>query len=87
MIPLRYMNATTIKLDSRLHTAIRRIKSRDQTLTGFVRDLVAREEKNRELEAAAEAYSTLLDDSKDEAAFLAEWENAPLATPPKLFKQ
>ncbi|MEI6535783.1 MAG: hypothetical protein WCN98_10615 [Verrucomicrobiaceae bacterium] len=62
------MQATTIKLDSKLHTAIRRMKSQDQTLTGFVRDLIAREEKNRELEAAAEAYAALLDDKKSEAA-------------------
>ncbi len=29
------MVATTIKLDSKLHSAIRRMKPRDQTLTGF----------------------------------------------------
>lgn len=80
------MVATTIKLDSKLHSAIRRMKPRDQTLTGFVRDLVAQEEKHRELEAAAEAYAALLDDNKDEAAWLVEWERAPLATPPKLSK-
>ncbi len=81
------MQATTIKLDAKLHSAIRRMKPPDQTLTGFVRDLVAREEKHRGLEAAAEAYSALLDSHKDEAAWLAEWESAPLATPPKTFKK
>jgi hypothetical protein len=80
------MQPITIKLDPKLHSAIRRMKSRDQTLTDFVRDLVAREEKHRGLEAAAEAYATLLDGSKEEAAWLPEWESAPLATPPKLSK-
>ena len=77
------MQATTIKLDIRLHTAIRRMKSGDQTLTGYVRELVAREEKRAALEAAAEKYSALLAKSKDEAASLAEWETAPLAESPK----
>lgn len=80
------MQATTIKLDSKLHSAIRRMKPRDQTLTGFVRDLVAREEKHRQLGAAAEAYATLLDHNQGEAAWLAEWHSAPLAKPPKLSK-
>lgn len=83
MIPSEYMQATTIKLDPKLHSAIRRMKPRDQTLTGFVRDLVTREEKHRELEAAAEAYSALLEDNKGEAVWLAEWESAPLTMPPK----
>ncbi len=86
-IPSKYMQATTIKLDPRLHSAIRRMKPQDQTLTGFVRELVTREEKHRELEAAAAAYSALLDDDKAEAAWLTEWEGAPLATPPKSSKR
>jgi hypothetical protein len=76
------MQATTIKLDPRLHSAIRRMKPREQTLTGFVRDLVAREEKNRALESAADAYASLLKENKDEAAWLASWESAPLSSAP-----
>lgn len=77
------MQATTIKLDPRLHSAIRRMKPREQTLTGFVRALVAREEKRLALEAAAEAYVSLVKGSKDEARWLTAWESAPLATAPK----
>lgn len=80
------MNATTIKLDAGLHSSIRRMKPREQTLTGFVRELVAREEKRRALESAASAYDELLRQDKEEAAWLAEWEAAPLATPPKRAK-
>ena len=76
------MQATTIKLDSELHVAIRRLKPRKQTLTGYVRELVAREEKRRALESAADAYAALLASSKDEADWLAAWEAAPLAEPP-----
>ena len=87
IIPFKYMQATTIKLDPKLHSAIRRMKPRDQTLTGFVRELVSREEKSRELEAAAEAYSALLDGNKDEVAMLDEWEAAPLTSTPKNSKR
>ena len=77
------MHATTIKLDVLLHTAIRRLKPREQTLTGYVRELVAREEKCAALESAADAYAALLAANKDEAAWLADWEAAPLAEAPK----
>jgi len=68
------MQATTIKLDSALHPAIRRMKPRDQTLAAFVRELVSSEEKRRTLEAAAETCGALLASNKDEAAWLAAWE-------------
>ena len=77
------MEATTIKLDSKLHIAIRRLKPRDQTLTGYVRELVAREEKRCALESAADAYEALLASNKDEAGWLAAWEAASLAESPK----
>jgi predicted transcriptional regulator len=77
------MQATTIKLDPKLHSALRRMKPREQTLTAFVRELVAREEKRRALEAAAEAYHRLLATHADEAAWLASWEGAPLAEAPR----
>lgn len=77
------MDATTIKLDPRLHAAIRRLKSRDQTLTAYVRDLVAREEKRAALHAAADAYSALLGRRKDEAQWLSDWESARLDQSPK----
>ncbi len=50
------MQATTIKLDPKLHSSLRRMKPRALTLTAFVRELVACEEKRRALEEAAEAY-------------------------------
>lgn len=77
------MHATTIKLDPSLHTAIRRLKPREQSLTGYVRELVSREEKHAALESASDAYSALLARHPDEAAWLAAWESAPLAAAPK----
>lgn len=77
------MEATTIKLDAQLHAAIRRLKGRDQTLTAYVRALVAREEKHSALHNAADAYKALLARSKDENESLVEWEAAPLADAPK----
>ena len=77
------MQATTIKLDSKLHVAIQRLKPREQTLTGYVRELVSREEKRCALESAADAYEALLASKKDEADWLAAWGAAPLADSPK----
>ena len=77
------MQATTIKLDARLHSAIRQLKPREQTLTGYVRELVAREERRAALESAAGDYAALLARHKDEAAWLEDWEAAPLGKSPK----
>lgn len=87
LIPSRYMRATTIKLDAKLHRSIRKLKPGDQTLTGYVRELVAREENRRALEAAADAYTHLLLAHKKEAAAMSDWESAPLAAPPKRRKR
>lgn len=73
------MQATTIKLDPKLHSAIRRMKAREQSLTGYVRELVAREEKRAALEAAAETYAQFLVKNKEEADAMMAWESAPLA--------
>ena len=77
------MQATTIKLDAKLHTSIRKLKPREQSLTGYVRELIASEEKRHALEAAADAYAGLLASNKNEAAWLEEWESTPLAQAPK----
>jgi vacuolar-type H+-ATPase subunit H len=77
------MQATTIKLDAHLHAAIRKLKSREQSLTGYVRELVAREEKRTALESAAGAYAELLAKYPEEAAEMAAWEDAPLVRPLK----
>jgi thymidylate kinase len=77
------MAATTIKLDASLHAAIRRLKKRDQSLIGYVRNLVAQEAKRTALHAAADAYIALLAKHKKEAMWLDEWEAAPLAKAPR----
>ena len=77
------MQATTIKLDPKLHSAIRRLKTPKQTLTGYVRDLVVREEKRAEFESAAKAYAALVSSDEEESRWLAEWASTPLANPPK----
>lgn len=52
-------------------------------MTGFVRELVAREKKRHTLEAAADAYARLLKSNPAEAEWLAQWEAAPLVEAPK----
>ena len=44
---------------------------------------MAREEKRAALESAADAFDALVAAHKDEAAWLAGWEAAPLASAPK----
>ena len=80
------MQATTIKLDAQLHGSIRKLKPRDQTLTGYVRDLVAREERRAVLEAAAEAFIELIATNQAEAKAMAAWESASLAVEPAIRK-
>ena len=77
------MNATTIKLDAALHARIRRLRAREQSLTGYVRELVEREERVRRMEKTAAEYEALLAAHPDEGVWLAEWERAPLEAPLK----
>ena len=78
------MQATIIKLDRTLVSTIRKLKCHEQSLIGFVRQLILREEKNRAMESAAADYTALLARSSDEVAWLASWESAALASAPKL---
>ena len=77
------MQATTIKLDAKLRSSIRKLKPCDQTLTGYVRELIAGEENRRALESAADMYAGFIASNKDEAEWLRDWESAPLALAPK----
>jgi hypothetical protein len=76
------MRATTVKVDGKLLEELERAKPVDETLSGYVRSILEREMRRRQLADAAEQYVQLLRDAPDERAWLDEWDAADLARPP-----
>ena len=54
------------------------LKPKDESISGFVRELIEREHRTRENRAAAVVYQQFLEDDPDERAALEVWESAPL---------
>lgn len=77
------MSATTVKLEAALLKAIRSVKPPSQSLSAYVREAVERDVTRRKMRDAAERYRALLEEHPGEAADVALWEGAPLATPPR----
>lgn len=74
---------TTIKLEAAVVREVAEVLSAKQTLTGFVREAVARDVRRRKMRQAAFQYQALLERDPEEAAAMAAWEAAPLATEPR----
>lgn len=72
------MPATTIKLEDELVKKVTSLKLEGQSISGYVRGLIEREHRARELRAAATAYQRFLDENPDERAAMELWESAPL---------
>jgi hypothetical protein len=72
------MPATTIKLEADLVRKVAALKPRDESISGFVRDLIEKEHRARENKAAAMTYQQFLEDNPDERAAMEVWESAPL---------
>jgi predicted CopG family antitoxin len=72
------MPATTIKLEADLVRKVAALKPKDESISGFVRELIEREHRTRENRAAAVVYQQFLEDDPDERAALEVWESAPL---------
>ncbi len=77
------MHATTIKLDGALVSRLKALKPRNETLTGFVRNVLDAEVRRHQLLAAAEAYALLLREHPGEAEAMDAWAAAPLERPAK----
>lgn len=77
------MQATTIKLDGKLLTDLKHILPPDQSLTGFVRELILRELRARKMRRAAAEYTQFLKQNAPAAREQDEWENANLASEPR----
>jgi hypothetical protein len=73
------MPATTIKLDADLVKKVIALKPKDESISGFVREIIEREHRTREHRASAIVYQQFLRDNPDERAAMEVWESAPLA--------
>lgn len=73
------MPATTIKLESDLVKKVTALKPKDESISGYVRDLIEKEHRARENRAAAGVYQQFLNDNPAERAAMEVWESAPLS--------
>jgi predicted CopG family antitoxin len=71
-----YMPAISMRLDSDLVKKVATLKSEDKSISGFVRELIEREFRARELRVSAVAYQQFLQDNPDEKVAMEEWESA-----------
>jgi predicted CopG family antitoxin len=72
------MSATTIKLEADLVKKVAALKPKDESISGFVRELIEKEHLARENKAAAVIYQQFLEDNPDERSAMEVWESAPL---------
>jgi predicted CopG family antitoxin len=72
------MSATTIKLEADLVKKVAALKPKDESISGFVRELIEKEHRARENSASAVVYYQFLEDNPDERAAMEVWESAPL---------
>jgi predicted CopG family antitoxin len=72
------MPATTIKLEADLVKKVAALKPKDESISGFVRELIEKEHRARENRAAAVAYHQFLEENAEERAAMEVWESAPL---------
>ena len=72
------MPATTIKLEADLVKKVTALKPKDESISGYVRELIEKEHRARENRAAAVEYQEFLNENPEERAAMEVWESAPL---------
>lgn len=72
------MPATTIKLEADLVKKVTALKPKDESISGYVRELIEKEHRARENRAAAVVYQQFLNENPEERAAMEVWESAPL---------
>jgi len=77
------MKATTIKIEGMLLERLEEAKPPRTSVSAFVRELLWKDLRRRKLAEAAVAYEEFVASNVEEQSWLAEWDNAELATPPK----
>lgn len=72
------MSSTTIRLEADILQKLKKIRPEDQSISAFVRGLIEREYREREMRRAADVYREYLARDPVERAAMEEWEAAPL---------
>ena len=72
------MPATTIKLEADLVKKVAALKPKDESISGYVRELIEKEHRARENRAAAHTYQQFLNENPEERVAMEVWESAPL---------
>lgn len=73
------MSATTVKLESDLVQKAIELKPHGQSISAFVRSLIEKEHRARQLHESAQAYEQFLRENPAEREAIEVWESAPLS--------
>jgi hypothetical protein len=72
------MPATTVKLEAELVGKVASLKPHKQSISAYVRGLIEKEHRERQLREAAQTYEQFLHKNPVEREAMEEWESAPL---------
>ena len=73
------MPATTVKLEAELVEKVASLKPEKQSLSAYVRSLIEKEHREKQLREAAQAYEQFLHNNSAEREAMDVWESAPLS--------
>lgn len=73
------MSATTVKLESDLVQKVTELKPQGQSVSAFVRGLIEKEHRARQLHESAQTYEQFLREHPEEREAMEVWESAPLS--------
>ncbi|HXB02260.1 MAG TPA: hypothetical protein VNV15_05515 [Opitutaceae bacterium] len=73
------MPATTVKLEAELVSKVTSLKPNKQSISAYVRGLIEKEHRDRQLREAAQTYEKFLHQNPAEREALEVWESAPLS--------
>jgi hypothetical protein len=73
------MPATTVKLEAELVSKVTSLKPNKQSISAYVRGLIEKEHRERQLREAAQSYEKFLQQNPAEREAMEVWESAPLS--------
>ncbi len=77
------MKATTVKIEWKLLEKLEQVKPPRMSVSAFVRDILRKDLLRRQAAEGAVAYEEFLALNPEEQSWLAEWDEADLASLPK----
>jgi len=77
------MSATTIKIEDKLLHDIRKLKHPDQSISSYVKKVLEHNIQQQRMAEAAQQYQAFLNENREEANSLQDWEIAPLDQAPR----